>query len=72
MEERWYVLQILVTSKDEEQRTLTPYDNHDTAIRKYHEAFNTIGGGPKFISAEILDRYLNVDPAYRSYWEQQG
>ena len=71
MENRYYVLKILVTSSGGEERTITPYDDLDTAKRKYHEAFNTIGGGPKLISAEVLDRYLNVIPGYRDYWEQE-
>ena len=71
MENRYYVLSIIVTSSGQEQRNLTPYDNLDTAKRKYHEAFNTIGGGPQLISAEVLDRYLNVIPGYRDTWQQE-
>ena len=69
MENRYYVLKILVTSSGGEERTFTPYDDLDTAKRKYHEAFNTIGGGPKFISAEVLDMYLNVVPNYKDWWQ---
>ena len=69
MEERYYVLSITVTSSGAEDRKLTPYGDKNTAIRKYHEAFNGIGGGPTFISAEVLDKYLNVVGNYRDYWE---
>ena len=69
MENRYYVLNITITSSGAEQRNLTPYDDIDTAKRKYHEAFNTIGGGPQLISVEVLDRYLNVLPGYRDTWE---
>ena len=68
MENRYYVLKIQVNSNDAEERSLTPYDDLDTAKRKYHEAFNTIGAGPKLISVELLDRYLNVIPGYRETW----
>lgn len=59
MEERYYLVTIKVTSQGTEERALTPYDNYDTALRKFHEAFNVIGGGPKYIGAVILDRGIN-------------
>ena len=71
MENRYYVLKIQVNSSGAEERNLTPYDDLDTAKRKYHEAFNTIGAGPKLISVEIADRYLNVIPGYRETWEPE-
>ena len=67
--ERWYVLKITITSSGAEERNLTPYDDHDTAIRKWHECFNTIGGGPKFIGATILDKYMNKDEKHTDWWE---
>ena len=70
MENRYYVIKIVVTSSGAEERSLTPYDDLTVAPRKYHEAFSTIGGGPKLISAEVLDRFLNVIPGYRSTWQQ--
>jgi len=70
MNERYYVEVIKITSSGAEERNLTPYDNKDTAIRKFHEAFNVIGGGPKFISAEVHDRYFNVVDGKRDYWEE--
>ena len=69
MENRYYVLSITVTSTGGEQRNLTPYNDLDTAKRKYYEAFAGIGAGPKFISAEVLDAYLNVVPGYKDWWE---
>ena len=72
MENRYYVLKIQVNSNGAEERNLTPYDDLDTAKRKYHEAFNTIGAGPKLISVEVLDRYLNVVPGYRETWEPEA
>lgn len=71
MENRYYVLSIKITSNGSEERNLTPYDNLDTAKRKYHEAFNTIGGGPKYIAAEVLDRYLNIIPNFKDYWIEE-
>lgn len=47
---------------------MTPYDNIDTALRKFHEAFNGIGGGPKKIVATLLDSNLNE--VKHDLWEQ--
>ena len=71
MDNRFYVLKIQVNSNGSEERSLTPYDDETTAKRKYHEAFNTIGAGPKLISVEVLDRWLNVIPNYRDTWQEQ-
>lgn len=59
MEERYYLVTIKVTSQGTEERNLTPYDDYNTALRKFHEAFNVIGGGPTYISALILDRAMH-------------
>ena len=59
MNGRYYLLTITITSAGTENRNLTPYDNIDTALRKFHEAFNVIGGGPKKIVATLLDSNLN-------------
>lgn len=69
MENRWYVFSVKILSNGNEDRNLTPYDDHDTAIRKYHECFNTIGGGPKYIAATILDRYMNQDRSHTEVWQ---
>ena len=59
MNERYYLVVVKITSQGAEQRELTPYDDYDTCVRKFHEAFNVIGGGPKYIGATILDRGMN-------------
>lgn len=60
MKNRYYILDIKITSKDTETRTLTPYDDLTTAQRKYHEALCGIGAGSKRICVALLDTYLNV------------
>ena len=57
---RYYVLDIKLSSKDTETRTLTPYDDLTTAQRKYHEALTGIGAGSKRICVALLDTYLNT------------
>lgn len=69
MTERYYLVVIKVTSQGAEERNLTPYDDYDTAVRKFHEAFNVIGGGPKYIGATILDRYMNERRA--EIWQEE-
>lgn len=60
MNNRYYILDIKLTSKDTETRTLTPYDDLTTAQRKYHEALTGIGAGSKRICVALLDIYLNI------------
>jgi hypothetical protein len=60
MENRYYVLDIKITSKDTEDRKLTPYNDLTTAQRKYHEALTGIGAGSKRICVALLDTYLNT------------
>lgn len=60
MKERFYILDIKLTSQDKETRTLTPYDDLTTAQRKYHEALCGIGAGSKRICVALLDVYLNI------------
>ena len=57
---RYYILDIKLTSKDTETRTLTSYDDLTTAQRKYHEALCGIGAGSKRICVALLDTYLNT------------
>lgn len=71
MDNRWYVVSVIINSNGSETRNMQPYDSEDTAIRKWHEAFNTIGGGPKLISATILDRFMNQDPRHTEVWQEQ-
>ena len=68
MNGRYYLVRVTITSVGTEDRNLTPYDNIDTALRKFHEAFNVIGGGPKKIVATLLDSNLNE--VKRDLWEQ--
>ena len=56
---KYYVLSVTVTSKDTEDRKFTPYGDYDTALRKFYEAFSSIGGGSKKISAILFDENLN-------------
>lgn len=60
MEERVYLLTIKTVSSGTEERNLTPYDDANVALRKFHESFNVIGGGPTHIASAILDNDLNV------------
>lgn len=57
---RYYLITVKITSQDTEDRNLTPYDDLTTATRKFHEAFNSIGGGSKKISAMILDSNFGI------------
>jgi len=66
MENRYYLVQVVITSSGAENRTLTPYDNVDTALRKFFETFNVIGAGPNKICAALLDSNLNT--IKREYW----
>ena len=70
MAKRYYLLVVKITSQDTEDRSLTPYDVKETAIRKFHEAFNTIGGGSKKISAILLDDNLGIVKS--EVWEQDA
>lgn len=64
---RFYVVSITLTSSDTEDRKLTSYDDLTTATRKFHEAFNSIGAGPKRVCVTLLDTYLNE--LKRESWE---
>lgn len=58
--ERYYILDVKLTSNDTETRNLTPYDDLTVAQRKYHEALTGIGAGSKRICVALLDTYLNI------------
>ena len=60
MNNRYYILDIKLTSQGTETRNLTPYDDLTTAQRKYHEALTGIGAGSKRICVALLDTYLNT------------
>lgn len=57
---RYYLIVVKITSQDTEDRSLTPYDDINTATRKFHEAFNSIGGGSKKISAMLLNEDFGI------------
>ena len=59
MNNRYYVLNVTITSKDTETRNFTPYDVLETAQRKYHEALCGIGAGSKKIAVVLFDSNLN-------------
>lgn len=65
---RFYVVSITLTSSGTEDRKLTSYDDLTTATRKFHEAFSTIGAGPKRVCVTLLDTYLNE--IKRESWEE--
>lgn len=58
---RYYLVVVKITSQDTEDRQLTPYDNKDTAYRKFHEAFGSIGSGSKKISAMLLTEDFGIE-----------
>lgn len=67
---RWYVLSVTITSSGGEQRNFTPYDDEDTAKRKFYEPFGNIGGGPTKIMAILFDENLNT--IKKDKWEKES
>lgn len=55
----YYVAVIKELSSGSLEKTFTSYDSKDTAIRKYHEAFNTVGGGPNRITSMLFEDIVN-------------
>lgn len=49
-----YVVVIKELSSGSIEKNITNYDDHNTALRKFHEAFNVIGGGPKRITSMLM------------------
>ena len=66
MNERFYVVSITTTSSGAEQRNLTPYDNYETALRKFYEPLGAIGGGPTKICVGLYDE--NLTEIKREVW----
>jgi hypothetical protein len=60
MDNRYYVLNVTLTSKETETRTITPYDDYVVALRKFHENLTGIGTGSKRICVALFDTYLNT------------
>lgn len=70
MEERYYLITVTVASGGTETRVMTPYDDKNTALRKFHEAFNSIGAGPQYIAATILAK-SQFAPIKTEVWQQE-
>lgn len=69
---KYYLISIITNSTGTETRNLTPYDNKETALRKFHEAFNTIGAGSKEIYAELIERNeYNYEIIKNEMWLQE-
>lgn len=51
----FYLVTLKTASTGTMNRVLTPYEDKDTALRKFHEAFAGIGGGPKRVTAILLE-----------------
>ena len=66
----YYVIVIKKLSSDTIEKSITSYDNKDTAFRKYHEAFNVIGGGPKRITSMVIED--SVSEYYGQITNAQG
>jgi len=70
---KYYLISIITNSQGTETRNLTPYDNKETALRKFHEAFNSIGGGSKEIYAELIEKNeVSYDIIKRETWVQEA
>lgn len=67
---RYYLVVITTTSQDTEDRKLTAYDDLDTSIRKFHEAFSTVGAGPKKVMAFLFDS--NGFTLKQEIWEKES
>lgn len=66
---KYYLVTVKTLSNGtSEERAITPYTDIDAAQRKFHEAFNTIGGGPRKICAMLLDENFGI--LRSEMWEQ--
>lgn len=65
---KYYVTSIITNSTGTDTRNFNVYENYETALRKFYEAFNTIGAGSKRIAATLSNEYL-VE-VKRDFWEQ--
>lgn len=65
---RYYLLNVTIASNGNESRNLTPYDNLDTAERKFHEALVGIGAGSRRIAVVLLD--YNLNQVKKEIWQQ--
>ena len=69
MNERYYLVDVIINSTGTETRNLTPYDSLETALRKFHQIFGAIGAGPLKISATLLD--FNLYSIKSEVWEKE-
>lgn len=68
MNERFYVVEVTTNSTGAETRKLTPYDNNETALRKFYEPLGSIGAGPIKICVGLYDE--NLTEIKREVWVQ--
>ena len=69
---KYYLITIITNSQGTETRNLTHYGDKETALRKFHEAFNSIGAGSKEIYAELVERNeVSYDITKRETWIQE-
>ncbi len=66
MNERFYVVEVTTNSTGAETRKLTPYDNNETALRKFFEPLGGIGAGALKICVSLLDE--NLTEIKREVW----
>lgn len=64
---RYYVVNVTIASSGTENRIINPYDNEETALRKFYEPLGSIGAGPKKICVLLLDEYFEV--LEKKVWE---
>ena len=65
---KYYVTSIITNSQGTDTRNFNVYENYETALRKFYEAFNTIGAGSKRIVCTLSDEYLNT--VKHDLWQQ--
>ena len=69
---KYYLITIITNSTDTESRNLTPYGDKETALRKFHEAFNSIGAGSKEIYAQLIEKNeVSYDIIKRETWTEE-
>lgn len=54
----YYLIVIKTLSTGTQDRSLNSYEDENIALRKFHEAFNVIGGGPRRITAILMNDYV--------------
>lgn len=64
---KYYVVEVTTTSNGSENRSISPYDNEETALRKFYAPLGNIGAGPIKICVLLLDEYFEV--LEKKVWE---